>query len=236
MRNNVVFNGKPLSEFGVFVSGSGVFDAPERDTDIVEVSGRNGALVLDNGRYKNIELSYPAFIYQNFKDRVQGLRNYLNTQIGYVRLEDSYHPDEYRLARISKKFQAKPIAELTGGNFELTFDCYPQRFLKSGEQPITFTANGAIVNNELTVAKPLIRAYGTGSFSIGGVTLQITSANSYTDIDCDLEECYKDTLATNCNANVVLTNNKFPELVTGNNTVTLSGISKLIITPRWWIL
>ena len=236
MRNNVVFNGKPLSEFGVFVSGSGVFNAPERDVNIVEMDGRNGALVLDKGRYKNIELSYPAFIYQNFKDRVQGLRNYLNTQIGYVRLEDSYNPDEYRLARISSKFQAKPIEELTGGNFELTFDCYPQRFLKSGEQPITFTANGTIVNNELTTAKPLIRAYGTGSFSIGGVAIQITTANSYTDIDCDLQECYKDTLATNCNANVVLTNNKFPELVTGNNAVTLSGITKLIITPRWWIL
>lgn len=236
MRNNVVFNGKPLSEFGVFVSGSGVFNAPERDVNIVEMDGRNGALVLDKGRYKNIELSYPAFIYQNFKDRVQGLRNYLNTQIGYVRLEDSYNPDEYRLARISSKFQAKPIEELTGGNFELTFDCYPQRFLKSGEQPITFTANGTIVNNELTTAKPLIRAYGTGSFSIGGVAIQITTANSYTDIDCDLQECYKDTLATNCNANVVLTNNKFPELITGNNAVTLSGITKLIITPRWWIL
>lgn len=236
MRNNVVFNGKPLSEFGVFVSGSGVFNAPERDVNIVEMDGRNGALVLDKGRYKNIELSYPAFIYQNFKDRVQGLRNYLNTQIGYVRLEDSYNPDEYRLARISSKFQAKPIEELTGGNFELTFDCYPQRFLKSGEQPITLTANGTIVNNELTTAKPLIRAYGTGSFSIGGVAIQITTASSYTDIDCDLQECYKDTLATNCNANVVLTNNKFPELVTGNNAVTLSGITKLIITPRWWIL
>ena len=66
--------------------------------------------------------------------------------------------------------------------------------------------------------------------------MQITSASSYTDIDCDLQECYKDSLATNCNGNVVLTSGSFPKLNPGTNAVTLSGISKLVITPRYWIL
>lgn len=236
MINTIVLNGKMLSDFGVFISGSGVFNAPERDVEIIEVPGRNGTLTRDNGRYKNISLTYPAFIYEDFKDKVQALRNYLNSQKGYVRLEDSYHPNEFRLARVSGEFNADPVEELYGGKFELTFDCYPQRFLKSGEQIIEITANGSIDNVQYTTAKPLIRAYGTGSFSIGGVAVQITTASTYTDIDCDLQECYKDTLATNCNENVVLTNGKFPELVPGTNAITLSGITMLEITPRWWIL
>lgn len=236
MINTIVFNGKKLSDFGVFISGSGVFNAPERDVETVEVPGRNGALTLDNGRYKNIALKYPAFIYEEFKDKVQGLRNFLNSQSGYVRLEDSYHPDEFRLARVSGAFNATPVEALYGGNFDLTFDCYPQRFLKSGEQTIEITANTTINNAQLTTSKPLIRAYGTGTFSVGGVAVQIISASTYTDIDCDLQECFKDTLATNCNGNVVLTNGKFPELKPGANAITLSGITKLIITPRWWIL
>ena len=236
MINTIVLNGKMLSDFGVFISGSGVFNAPERDVEIIEVPGRNGTLTRDNGRYKNISLTYPAFIYKDFKDKVQALRNYLNSQKGYVRLEDSYHPNEFRLARVSGEFNADPVEELYGGNFELTFDCYPQRFLKSGEQIIEITANGSIDNVQYTTAKPLIRAYGTGSFSIGGVSVQITTASTYTDIDCDLQECYKDTLATNCNGNVVLTDGKFPELVPGTNAITLSGITMLEITPRWWIL
>ena len=108
--------------------------------------------------------------------------------------------------------------------------------LKAGEKPVEFTAAGSILNKQLTETKPLIRAYGTGSFSIGGVAIQITSANGYTDIDCDLQEAYKDTLATNCNANIVLTNGVFPTLKSGSNAITLSGITKLIITPRWWVL
>jgi phage-related protein len=86
----------------------------------------------------------------------------------------------------------------------------------------------------MTTALPLIRAYGTGTFTINGITVQITSASSYTDIDCDLQECFKDTLATNCNGNVVLTT--FPELKPGENTISMSGITKLEITPRWWRL
>ena len=234
MINFIVFNGKKLKDYGVFISGEAVFNAPKRSTTSVTVPGRNGALTLDNGRYENITLKYPAFIVRSFKDRVAELRNFVLTQSGYQRLEDTYHPDEYRLARWSTDFSVKPDEELLAGEFDLEFDCYPQRFLKSGENAIEITSATTIINEQMTTALPLIRAYGTGTFTINGVTVQITSASSYTDIDCDLQECFKDTLATNCNGNVVLTT--FPKLTPGENTISMSGISKLEITPRWWRL
>lgn len=234
MINFIVFNGKKLKDYGVFISGEAVFNAPKRSTTSVTVPGRNGALTLDNGRYENIPLKYPAFIVRSFKDRVSELRNFVLTQSGYQRLEDTYHPDEYRLARWSTDFSVKPDEELLAGEFDLNFDCYPQRFLKSGENAIEITSATTIINEQMTTALPLIRAYGTGTFTINGVTVQITSASSYTDIDCDLQECFKDTLATNCNGNVVLTT--FPELKPGENTISMSGITKLEITPRWWRL
>ena len=236
MRNYIVYNGKSFLDFGVFISGSGTYNAPERDTSKVEIPGKNGNLTIDNGRYKNIPVKYPAFVVSNFSENIEALRNYLLTQSGYVRLEDTYHPDEFRLGKISGGFTTKPVAQLIAGEFDLEFDCYPQRFLKSGEVAVEYMAAGTIINKYLTEAKPLIRAYGTGSFSIGGIAVQITTANGYTDIDCDLEEAYKDTLATNCNANIVLTNGVFPTLKAGSNAITLSGITKLEITPRWWVL
>jgi phage-related protein len=108
--------------------------------------------------------------------------------------------------------------------------------LKSGELPVSFTAAGNLINKYLTEAKPLIRAYGTGTFSIGNRSVQITSADTYTDIDCDLMEAYKDTLATNCNNNIILTDGEFPSLMPGDNLITLSGLSGIEITPRWWVL
>ena len=234
MINFIVFNGKKLKDYGVFISGEAVFDAPKRDTTSVTVPGRNGELTLDNGRYENITIKYPAFIVRSFKERISELRNFVLSQSGYQRLEDTYHPDEFRLAKWESDFSVKPDEALLAGEFDLKFNCYPQRFLKSGENAIEITSATTIINEQMTTALPLIRAYGTGTFTINGVTAQITSASSYTDIDCDLQECFKDTLATNCNENVVLTT--FPELKPGENTISMSGITKLEITPRWWRL
>lgn len=234
MINFIVFNGKKLKDYGVFISGDAVFDAPKRDTTSVTVPGRNGELTLDNGRYENITIKYPAFIVRSFKERISELRNFVLSQSGYQRLEDTYHPDEFRLAKWESDFSVKPDEALLAGEFDLKFNCYPQRFLKSGENAIEITSATTIINEQMTTALPLIRAYGTGTFTINGVTVQITSASSYTDIDCDLQECFKDTLATNCNGNVVLTT--FPELQPGENTISMSGITKLEITPRWWRL
>lgn len=236
MRNWFIFNGKSSKDFGVYISGLNTFGAPERDVETISIAGRNGDLTLDNGRYKNIDTSYPAFIYDRFDNNIEGLRNYLLSQKGYKRLEDTYHPDEYRLARYKGGLTPKVIDELYAGEFDLTFDCYPQRYLKSGEQVLEFTDDGSIYNEYSQVAKPLIRAYGTGTFTIGDITVQITTADTYTDIDCELQEAYKDDLSHNCNANIVLTNGDFPSLISGDNTIALDGITQLDITPRWWIL
>lgn len=236
MRNWFTFNGKSSKDFGVYISGLNTFGAPERDVETISISGRNGDLTLDNGRYKNIDISYPAFIFDRFDNNIEGLRNFLLSQKGYQRLEDTYHPDEYRMARYKGGFSAKVIDELYAGEFDLTFDCYPQRYLKSGEQVITITTDSSIYNEYMQVAKPLIRAYGTGTFTIDDISVQITTADDYTDIDCELQEAYKDDLTTNCNANIVLLNGDFPSLTSGDNEITLDGVTQLEIKPRWWIL
>lgn len=233
MRNWLTFNEKSTKDYGVYISGLNTYNAPERDVEVISVQGRNGDLTIDNGRYKNIDVKYPAFIYNRFNANIEGFRNYLLSQRGYKRLEDTYHPNEYRLARYKGGLSAKVVDWLEAGEFDLVFDCYPQRYLKEGEHTITIETSGSIYNN-YQPSKPLIRAYGEGTFTIGSVTVTINEAIDYTDIDCELQECYKDTLETNCNANVTLAD--FPVLESGNNAISMTGITKLDIIPRWWVL
>ncbi len=230
-RQYFIFDGVSSKDFGVYISGSGTFDGAERDVSTVEIPGRNGELTLDNGRYKNRSMKYPAFIYRNFAINIEGLRNWLLSGGGYKRLEDSYHPEEFYMARFKGTLDPDVVDKLVAGKMDLNFDCYPQRFLKSGEMPIEVTASATIINDTHQIAKPLIRAYGTGSFTIGNATMTISSADSYTDIDCDLMEAYKG--STNCNGNI---SGSFPELIPGDNAVSMTGITQLDITPRWWIL
>lgn len=86
----------------------------------------------------------------------------------------------------------------------------------------------------MQTAKPLIRVYGKGIVQIGKQTIEILKApTEYIDIDCDIQDCFEGTV--NRNSYVSLTD--FPVLGPGSNGITLgTGITKVEITPRWWIL
>lgn len=229
--NYLTYNGKSLRDFNAYINGAGTFDAPERSVEYVVIPGRNGTLTIDNQRYENITVTYDSFIFRDFHENVVALRNYLMQWPGYNRLEDTYNPEEYRLARYVSGLSVSPTAMLKEGSFTLAFDCMPQRFLKVGEIVTEFTSNGNIFNPTLQTAKPLLRVYGNGQLGIGDNTLTITGTTGYTDIDCESLDAYAD--GENRNSNISGT---FPVLLPGTNGIALSGITKVQITPRWWIL
>lgn len=250
MINYFIFNGKSSLDFNLYISGSGTYGAPARKIDEVEIPGMNGVLHQDSDTFENAEITYSGafmyqstnkrrdypikgmYIYNDLEHRIANLRAWLTKPRSYVRLEDSYHPDEYRLAIYKNSFDPTMWYDLSAMQIDLTFNCKPQRFLKSGEETVVATSNRTIMNPTLFDSKPLIRAYGTGSFTIGGVTMRVNSANSYTDIDCELMECYKGT--TNCNANVSSDNYVFPTIPPDWSEIKMEGFSRLEIKPRWW--
>ena len=233
-RNYINYDGTDLRDFGLYISGSNVFNAPERAYNEITIPGRNGTLLGSERRLENIPVVYPAFIYANFKVNVAGLRSFLLSRVGYKRLIDSYHPDEFRLGYYSSGLDAEMTSKLDAGQFDLTFNCKPQRFLVSGETPITFTGSGTINNPTMFNAQPLIRVYGTGSITVNGVTITISEADGYTDIDCEIMEAYKGTVLKNYA--ISLDSTDFPVLSAGINAITLNGVTSAIITPRWWTL
>lgn len=235
MRQFLTYAGRSTKEFGIFISGEGTFSSPERNTSSQEVPGRNGALLFDMGNYKNIPVKYPSFIINGLPTRIRDFLNFAGAQIGYQRLEDTYHPYEFRMA----KFKTNPSIDTAGymnrsGKFTLEFDCKPQRFLKSGEEITTLEADGVILNRTLQNAKPLLRVYGTaGAIEIGAETIEISTIDDYVDIDCEIMDAYKG--AVNCNQNVSFTDDIV--LSPGENNISLSGgITKIEITPRWFII
>lgn len=235
IKHYLTYAGKNSNDFNVWISGSGTYDAPERDVTMISVAGRNGDLTVDNGRFKNIEMTYPAFITKDFKRSMAGFRQYMKSLTGYQRLEDTYHPEYYYEAILSDSFDPDIIARNLAGEFEIRFNRKPQRWLKEGNRQVTFTSDGTIFNPTLYESLPLIMVQGTGIFQINGVTVQILENTTVTYIDSDVQNCYYG--LNNLNDNVVLVNNKFPTLQSGENGIDLrSGITALTIWPRWWEL
>lgn len=231
--NSLTFNSINSLAYGVYISGTGVFNAPARDREMIKVPGRNGDIIRDYGRYKNIEITYPAFIVRDFASNIRQWCNKILEPIDYVRLEDTYHPDEFRLAVLAQDLEVDPVAWLAAGSFDLRFNCRPERFLKSGETATTFTQTGSISNPTDMPSKPLIRVYGAGNVTVNGTAITIASHElSYIDIDCDLQEAYCGAV----NANQYISALNFPKLDSGANSVVLADVTKVEITPRWWQL
>lgn len=227
--------GVPSYDFGIHISGEAIYKAPERNYSKQEVPGRNGDLLIDLGNFKNIPISYPAFITDQMPERVNDFFNFAGSLTGYSRLEDTYYPEEYRLAHYTGGIEVTASGyKNRSGEFTINFDCKPQRFLKSGEKTITFNSAGAIINPTRYNSQPSIRVYGsgTGAVGIGDYTITITSLNGYMDIDCEMMNAYKGTL--NCNSQVTFSaDNIF--LISGSNGINFSGgITKVEIMPRWY--
>ena len=172
----LTFDGESSADYGVQILGEGVFNAPEREVEMISIPGRNGAFALDKGRFENIPVTYPASLIANntedFADAISNFRNMLCSRKGYVRLTDDYHPDEYRLA-VYKSGLDVDERVLRAGEFEIEFDCMPQRWLLSGEEKITVADGDTVTNPTLFESKPLIEANGYGDISFNGASIKI---------------------------------------------------------------
>lgn len=237
IRHKFVYDGVPSAEFGLWILGKGTYSAPKRRIESEQIPGRNGALTIDYGSYENAEVRYSSCaITENLDTNIDAFREFLLSHVGYYRLEDSYRPDEYRMARISKAFEPTVTTRRNAATFDLTFDCMPQRFLKSGEQAVTLTASGALYNRTTHDALPLITVYGTGVLGIGDSTITVNDNTDFgTVIDSELNECLNN--GTNWSGKVDMTDKTYPVLSPGKNGISLgNGITRVSIRPRWYVL
>ena len=174
------FDGTSSRNYGVYITGQGVFNAPERNVEMVEIPGRDGAYALDKGNFNNIEVTYPASIVADtsadFANAVSDLRNFLCSKVGYCRLEDEYNPNEYRMA-IYKSGLEVSHEGLQTGEFDIVFECKPQRWLTSGESKQTLTSGNAITNPTLFPSRPQLQLYGYGNIDIGGQSISVANGN-----------------------------------------------------------
>lgn len=235
MKDVLTFAGKSFSDFNVFFDGSKSFGTPEKDYEIVSILGRNGDLSIYNGRFKDITISVPCFIRENFIENYRNLMQFLNSVEGYQRFETTKEPNHFRKALFVGGIEPSTGSFNKSGKFTLNFRCHPQRFLKIGENWIEFTGNGSINNPTFQTAKPLIRFTGVGNITLGirNFTISHLSQSDVTYIDCDMYDVYAE---DGTNRNSYFTGS-FPSLAPGNNIiVTTFGYndSKIEIMPRWF--
>lgn len=241
MANYFEFNGHKSSEYGLIVNGVNIFGSPNRIVDKVSIPYRNGDLLLDTGVYSNIAVTYTISLLDPTK--VRSIAQWLLNTKGYCRLEDTYNPTEYRMGAYYNDLNYQMTMLYRYGQATISFDCKPQRYLKSGETEVNIGRNGTITNNTNYTSEPLIHIYGgppQGTITIGDTVITILETPDDDDLFIDSESmtCYCFPNAPVNQSGKISLSNGFPKLEAGTTTISASSqlVASVKITPRWWQL
>ena len=245
MRHEFIYNGMISRDYGLTVSGEDTWTRPQPDVTRISVPGRNGDLIQLGNRYQNLNITYHCGIVKNLRTNFDAFNAALLADPGYHRLEDSYHPEYYRMAVFESALDPDVKGRGIVGEVDITFNCKPQLFLKSGELEVTMGDGGIIYNPTPYTASPLIRfnfqnsAQG-GSITINGRTISIQNPGTVEDfiIDCARQDIYMLDTKENRNNDFILSDGEFFELYPGRNTINFVGMfrDQVYITPNWWMV
>jgi phage-related protein len=247
MRGTLTVAGTNLhTQYKVYINGRETFDAPRKKYNYVQIPNRNGELLGAERHFENVIVRYPdCGIETNFDTNIQNLRNFLLSRDGYVKISDSYHPNEFRMGVYEGPFSVNPTELMDAGQFDLQFNCKPQRYLNSGDTSTDVTSSANFTNPSMFPSRPWLRVYGTGGFLVGGITCIIDSSynRSYMDIDCETMECTYDSILVNQYLELSKGNSlavDFPSFAGSSiSSVTIgsgSSVTKITVKPRWFFV
>ena len=222
-------------DFGLYVKEKNVYKGAQRDVTYTPVAGRDGDLVIDNGRYKNVKIKYKLELLnsspRSFAELARLIRNWLLVDTGYFKLWDTYDREYFRLASFSSEVDIEQ--ELRDyGTLDITLNCKPYRYALDGEKPITISDVARIYNAEAYASKPYIKIYGSGTVAvfIGEKYYQVATVDGYVEIDSETMNCYKGSTSMN---NKMISDD-FPVFPPGFTMISLGlNTTSVEIIPRW---
>ena len=82
IKHNLTYGNVSANDHGIYISGEGVYNAPERVVELVSIPGRNGALTIDQGHFDNITIEYPCFTFATSQEEFRRIvNNFKNAMI-----------------------------------------------------------------------------------------------------------------------------------------------------------
>ena len=283
----LVINGRDSRDFGIYLIDGNIFDYTIREYESYQVPGRNGDVTIDKGRWKNISVTFKCAAYDNAREKLDMWRAFLLSGMNVIReiehastetgtlvpgyhgsykIETSIEPDLFRIGMISSVSSPELSLQGGGGFVEVTFDCQPQKYLKSGLEPMDITAGVSNLYNPTHYdARPLLKVKAA---QVGGkiifrnywidlanndqiwntppLTITINSTTEFY-IDCEARDASIERI--NHNNDVVLSSWEgvtldFPAIagsaaipnVKSYTTISTSDMTSVVMYPKWWTL
>lgn len=160
INDSFTFDGKNSADFGLLMASDPEAIHPARRGESSQIVGRNGVFVREDGSYDTYMQTYDVMLDSQSDGvyaRSRKVANWLLGSRGFCRLEDTFEPDVFKLARYAKQLSVEN--RLTRfGRAQIAFEVQPQRYLKLGENEISimtpYSDEGGSAPGEIKMAIP----------------------------------------------------------------------------------
>lgn len=220
-----IFNNIDSRDLGITVKNMPLIPRAERDIDVINVSGRNGNLHIDNKTFRSNSYTISCII-----SDVSKIDEIKSALIGTGNLILSKYSDRYFIATIKNQISFDKYLNYLQ-EFPLQFDIEPIS-LNLTEETLEYTSDNLDfdIGGNIEIS-PKITITGVGIVTINNVSIEVEETGI--QIDCELMNCTKNNL--NYNNKVIL--DEFPKLnPTDNSIVFGTGITKVtLVYRRGWL-
>lgn len=251
--NAFFFDEVTSRDYNLVIESKSILNAPEPDLQEYEIPGRDGTVFFSNNRRRNVDISYTTFlrvpIQEDIQPYVTSIKNWLLAKPGqYLRLEDTYDLDHYRLATYRKGLDFEHLWRWYTKQ-TATFSCKPYRYLREGDNRVIASEKQAVVYNPTAFdALPEIYLYpGQNYGGSSDITITYEDGTKYEQTVSGITSQYVDTIVILDAENQVvkaefpeaLINTAelaaFPRLKPGTSTISItgSGLSGFAVVPHW---
>lgn len=239
--NYFTYNGVRSIDMDLRIESKNIFSAPEYDATFKSIPGRSGDLILPNGRYPNVQITYTVFVVaktiSELAEKIKDIKSWLyQDQNSYHRLTDTYDTTYYRQAVYTKSLDIEEQLNKIG-QFTVSFSCKPFRYRCDGQTEMVIPVSGTVLTNpEAFPSRPIISITGDGTITLNiqndayNGTWKFSDFKGYIVCDSELMNFYSGTTLLN---NKVI-GSGFPILYPGDTTISWVGpVTELKIVPRW---
>lgn len=219
-----IYNGINSKDMGVILKGLPPITKPKKRMETIQVPGRNGTLHIDENCYEPITISLECTLKKGMDPRK--ITEWL-IDFGTITFSDEL--DKFYNATITNSI---PL--------ERVFRIYREFILQLELQPIALSIEEYSYNcnnNDENTLKidctaemyPYIKITGSGEvqLTINNKICTLTIDEQYIELDCELQNAYKDTKSKNDKMN-----GEFPTLEPGENKIQIIGNATMQIKYR----
>jgi phage-related protein len=251
--HNLEYNGTSLRKLGFCIANAPFYHISNRKFEIVDIYGKDGGIIADNGFYENIDVSYeinslPWLVYNDTQSLIRMLaEEFANFDGKYKELRDTYNTGYYAKAICKSIDKIEYKADKCVSTI-LNFTRQPFWYSDEGQKTISFSAAANsqketefyVYNPEKFSAEPYFCIYHSQDLTLDVNNAQIKIKAAFVDnenlieLDSEMQSAFCG--ITDMNAYISCTS--FPVFTSGWNKIKVisekeNAFSKINIIPRW---